>query len=308
MAILFFGGYDRGSKCDPGYEVRAWVMYGGFFVHLCLHYVCRACTVALWPSYDEIELTETSKQQGWRKQSFARHAAINFHGTLVHAVISPLALYVSWRMATSTPASHSVVLPQSAGFPGMDVGATYDFDVELACQLMSDGAMVGTIFGSWALFQMFMWMVGWEKGWVTLLHHTLFLSLSILCQYVWGHGELTAFAVSMELSSPALDLMLVFRAVKGWEAAADAFGAVFALTFLLCRPLLFGFGLWRSLSFWTRPPPQAEHVEPPKMLLLKIIHVVYLLGWILQLVWAVGIVKKLRRKVGVLLGGKKKSA
>eukprot|EP00658_Telonema_sp_P-2_P030047 TRINITY_DN22764_c0_g1_i1.p1 TRINITY_DN22764_c0_g1~~TRINITY_DN22764_c0_g1_i1.p1 ORF type:complete len:205 (-),score=31.42 TRINITY_DN22764_c0_g1_i1:295-909(-) len=182
----------------------------------------------------------------------------------------------------------------------------FDLDLELLCEIWSHGVMLGTIFQSFSLYQMAIWLVGWEKGMDTFVHHAIFLSLSFLCPYVWGYSELTTFALCMELSTPALNMVLIFRSLQGWELMSDSFGALFAIQFLICRPLLFGLGLWRSAHFWRDPPPQAGHIEAQRMTMLAAINIIFALGWILQVVWAVGITRKLLRKLHALIGGSKK--
>ena len=82
------------------------------------------------------------------------------------------------------------------------------------------------------------------------IHHLLFFLITVVAPLHCICGELTLFANAMEISTPVLNVMLVFRNVEGADGIATAAGVLFALLFYFARVFLFGWGLWRSLSFW----------------------------------------------------------
>ena len=61
------------------------------------------------------------------------------------------------------------------------------------------------------------WFNGWEDGWTDLVHHSIFLSISVLsanANFIVG-----AASLAMEMSSPALNLHLVCVVAAAYMSA-----------------------------------------------------------------------------------------
>ena len=82
-------------------------------------------------------------------------------------------------------------------------------------------------------------------------HHFMFAGISFFTPYLGVLPELTLFAITMETSTPALEIMSTLRRVEGAnKTVLAATQSVFAALFILTRVLLFGYGLLRSMLFW----------------------------------------------------------
>jgi hypothetical protein len=104
------------------------------------------------------------------------------------------------------------------------------------------------------------------------------------------------FALATECSTPFLSAMLTFRRIEGWPLAVNITSFLFATTFVLTRPLMFGaavlYNLYlRVVIMDVSTISWLDRSVMDGMLLL------YVAGWVLQLVWAQSIVPKCAREL-----------
>jgi len=274
MAILFFGGYDPNSKCD--WEYREAARYGTLVFWTVSHVLIRAALSRYWTSF---QLTDFCVSRGQTRSQFILKATNSVQAGINCLLLGPAALYISYTWSSSIPVSEGIVL--------VNVNETN-------CEYWAAGAFCGTLFGGWAMYQILQLLVGWEEGNVVLVvHHIAFTTLGLAIPYYWVLPELTTFAVSMELSGPFLELMLIFRELKGHESLTSAASLTFGICFLVVRVFYFGYGLLRSLSFWHQPPQEAIDALGDRVPAVMAMQGFYVLGYCIQLIWARTITQKL---------------
>ena len=141
-------------------------------------------------------------------------------------------------------------------------------------------------------------LAGWDKGVDLWIHHLVCVALAYCVPYFMVLWEMTAFALCMEISTPVLLLMLTLRKLDGFETAVACLSAVFAGIFMLVRPLLYGYGVARSLTFWLPKSAAAEATLAAvraRWLGLATMQALFVALWVLQAYWAVGIGRKVSR-------------
>jgi len=177
-----------------------------------------------------------------------------------------------------------------------------------SCEIALWLCTLGAIFGAWTVYQFSWLMLGWQSGLENYVHHTLFCVVSVLNPYSFCVFEATLFALAMEISSPALSTMLIFRQVRGtivtrfgsldYSQIETGAALIFMPLFLISRVFMFGYALWRSLQVWVVRPGIVLSTLGERTTFVCCVQGVYLAGWGLQLFWARVIVKKFLRKFG----------
>ena len=240
MGILGFGGWS--SPCDYDDVTKMNVILSLFACHMVCHWPLRAL-VASW----DLQLTERAKKKISRA-SFHRETAQSVYGFCFHSIIGPAAGYYACSAASRTPTP---------------LWPAFDSMAQDGCEPSKQANLLGAAFTSWALFQIVWILLGWEKGLDNYIHHFLFLVITFVRAPATRHtpaprrpthsrpprqmapyfnicGELVLFAITMEVSTPALNVMLTTRQLVGKEGLSDAAGAVFALLFFASRVGFFG--------------------------------------------------------------------
>ena len=111
------------------------------------------------------------------------------------------------------------------------------------------------------------------------VHHFMFACISFYTPYLGVLPELTLFALAMETSTPALEMMSIARCVEGFNGKAlNLIKSVFALSFILSRVVLFGYGLFRSLLFWRDAEEQQFYGLADRVYGLIILQVCFMSG------------------------------
>lgn len=274
MGVL---GYGWQTPCDVDDALKARIIGGLLAYHLVSHWLIHR---VLCRHRHRIVLTARTLRDGVCLESFLRDAAYNLQGVLLHSVQGPLSAHAAWRAVASSPAVPVWPAQDLAHAPGCEAGVHAN--------------VMGAVFTSWALFQV-LWMVaGCERGVDMYIHHTLFLLATIVGPYYNICPELILFTLAMECSTAPLNAMLVTRSLQGWEGVAEAIAPLFAVSFLLFRVVLFGWGLWRSLAFWWAPPSAAGSVGDLRGRLGAVagLHALLAGAFVLQLFWARVLVAK----------------
>ena len=108
---------------------------------------------------------------------------------------------------------------------------------------------------------------------------------------------LRLFVSTHKISTPALLIMLTARRVKGWESVTIVSSRVFAVLFFASRVFFFGYAWLRSVYVWIENPTafSSNGAETTPRWVYIAIHILFGLGWALQLFWAVEISKKCLR-------------
>ena len=270
MGIYGLGGYS--SPCGFTDVFKAQCVIALLALHVSSHWALRPAVRAASSSVVLVA--------GAARSTFVRDTALNAYAFVFHSILGPFAAYCACEAVLSTPTPPSPVAESLA-----DVGP---------CVAEARANIVGVLYTSWSLFQMVWIVLGWESGIDNYIHHVVFLSVSLVGFYFNVAGELFLFAGAMEVSTPPLNVMLTAQQVEGSgsAAAADKAGAVFVLLFFTSRVAGFGYGLWRSLSFWWAGSPVADLSGREGAAAL--LHVLFGAGWIVQLFWARVVLGKLR--------------
>ena len=285
-------GYKGTDSCPLDPWVGETLRYSVFFGSILLHYLVLH---PLWRNgWTDFTMTEKSLKS-WDRPGFIRQVSLCCQSTMLHAVLGPVSIYYAYTWASTTTVEQGVVL-----FSGITAES---------CPMWTVGVNIGSIFGGWSMFQCVWLVMGWEVGGAAMwVHHIMFAGLSFGCPYLSVLPELTIFAISMEMSTPFLEPMLMLRSVHGYEKQVDVVQALFAVVFIFVRVFFYGYGLFRSLTFWWVAPEAALlAVEDRKTvtitlqvcdcslfgcLILSFLQVIFTLGYIMQLLWARTIVNK----------------
>jgi len=267
--------WDRGAEATVMVFMIPWV---GVLLHFGLHYILRGIVRHCWTNF---ELTEQTESLGVTRETFPREAAIEIHSFIFNCFLGPTALYVAIQ-CSDAPEDQTMAL-----YPGSN---------EVACTCYSQSLVVGRGFISLGLYQVLSLILGWERGWDVYFHHILFCFLSFAITQLEALYVLGMFGVAMEISTPALCVVLLFRSVKGHTLLVTLAGYFFALLFLSTRVVLFGWALWRSLSFWNLDSAaQAATLVAlgeNKQMIIVFLQALFGVGYLLQVVWARQIVAK----------------
>jgi hypothetical protein len=233
---------------------------------------------ARWTSF---QLTDESRRSGETRAGFPRRAALNLVGGCYNVMLAFMALPAAVRfMADHEAASGVMIVPDS------DVAETRLEDV---------AQDVGHLYMAYIVHQCVCCLLRWEKTSVdTVVHHVIFLALSGLLTHYHFMPELATVLISMEVSTPPLLAMLLFRRVRGHARLVGVLSVAFGILFFLARILLFTAGLLRSLSLWVTRPAVYMNDEAgyPPTWTFMCVHVCCLAGLALQYVWGVGLLRK----------------
>lgn len=283
MGILFLGGYEDAS-CDD-MLTREYGRYGTLIFWVLTHHLSCSLFGRCFP---DLALKKQSLARGQTKEGFVLQAGAKVQSMLMQAVLAPIAIYISYGSATAVSVNETITLHAGTSAVG--------------CEYWKQGALIGSIFGGWVLYQIVQLSMGWETGnAVTWAHHLLFFALSIAVPYYLVLPELTIFAVAMEISTPFLDIMLTSREMEGYNTVTTISTVLFALSFLVTRVGYFGYGLYRSLSFWQVASPEALAAVSDRINVVMTLQALFVGGYLLQLFWARQIVGKL---MGIVMGKK----
>ena len=166
--------------------------------------------------------------------------------------------------------------------------------------LVNYQGIMGEIFMGYAFYITIMWVAGWEEGFDKIVHHIVFLFLSLVLAGNFAYPRLAAFAISMEASTIFLDVNMM----SGWYPKLKIvhllFGVLFILSFIALRIFFFGYGMFIALKGFAENPTAAPIPVPLSALVLFL----FSGGWVLQVYWTQKIVAKVKETLG---GGKKKS-
>jgi len=259
-------GYNPPEICGDtdlwqGERLRYLAFVGSLLVHTLLQSVIRGLGTGF-------KLTDKSREV-WRDEAgFIRELSCSIISGVYMTILGPAGIYYATVAALGTSSADGVIL--------------HDGSSGLTCRVAEVATALGSFFGGNAMFQCFSLLMGWEKGGIAMwIHHISFTVLGFACPYGYIFYELTLFALAMETSTPVLQLMLMLRAVQGNEAIVGSLGSIFALLFFLTRILFFGFGIFRSLMFWTGAGPTVGD----RLSLAVVVQAFFCGGYVLQLVW-----------------------
>jgi len=236
----------------------------------------------------KLPMSEAAKGRGTSREEFAKNVASCIVAITTHLYLGPTALMLSFRyQAGGYPAALSAFLQPAPPVEALE-------NDRLCCQ-------VGELFTGNILYQVIFWLLRWETGFDTLLHHIGFFVAGYLILDLTVFGKLSAGAMSMEVSSVFLSLHLMFRQIDGKLCAlvSEAAAAVFALSFILVRIFWYGFIVIDfNYNFWMEPFKLTSDMVVPKAYCACF---VFSLGWVLQLYWSQMVVTKAAKAAKAML-------
>jgi len=298
-------GYGLPNVCDesaswPGTEELtyrcAYILWGGLLLLFITHFIIRAILRTHWTSFT---LSEMSIKAGVTREANLCDATREIQSIILSSVLGPAGAYLTWRSFSlfDNPALDTILLhPESSAE---------------SCDMVLYVCTLGATFGAWSLYQFSWLLLGWQSGLENYVHHTVFSLVSFLNPYNFVLIEATLAALAMEISSPALSTMLIFRQVRGsiktplglleYSQIETVAALVFMPLFLIARVFVFGYAMWRCMQVWVLQPPlvmTALGDGSYSAEVLCIQQALYLGGFGLQLFWAQLIVSKFMRKFG----------
>eukprot|EP00756_Hemistasia_phaeocysticola_P056906 Hpha_TRINITY_DN33550_c0_g1::TRINITY_DN33550_c0_g1_i1::g.171131::m.171131 len=243
---------------------------------------CRSKDISMIAVLPETEQNE-------EKEFVAKFSALGLIGGPFWAVLGPLtmalAIYMEMTFSYNDPKNFQ-----------NDIAMFDEFDL----RVHNFAALIGELFLGYTMYMTVMLFMGWDKGVDTLIHHIAFITLA---WFQVGYGvfvRVGLWAMSMELSTPALYVHLVYRQIEGETASklSSCSAIVFGLLFILVRIIGFGYGVITAAvstitHFDTVLPDKPDAI--PKELGLFILLLMFG-GWALQLYWATFIFGKLFKK------------
>ncbi|CAE7613369.1 CLPB [Symbiodinium necroappetens] len=251
----------------------------------CVYALCvKAAIAKLSPP-----MSEAAKSKGTLRDQLSKDIASCIVAITTHTFLGPMALYLSISYnAAGYPASLSPFL--------LEQPRPFDVTRELWC------CRVGEMFTGNILYQLIFWLLRWETGIEMLLHHIGFFVAGYLILDLTCFGKLASGAMSMEVSSVFLSVHLMTRQIDGKRCAlvSDLAAAVFALTFLGIRIFWYGYVVAEFNYTWFL---EAEKF-PPNISMVKAsaAHLIFTLGWVLQLYWSKLVVSKVWRAARAMMG------
>ncbi|KAJ9439622.1 hypothetical protein DIPPA_23236 [Diplonema papillatum] len=268
---------------------------------------------------------ENQGVRGWDYLAYTAPAFCLALFVAVHAVRFLLASFSTWRVKPGvglTPAeAHKQIAFCTVGIvlhlylgPAAIVGVLRSEDMPWAVQVgnrdaiaaapqgqrdvLNTQAILGEMFTGYAAYITIMWSLGWEKGFDKLVHHIAFLCLAVLLAGTYSFHVLSSYAISMELSTPFLNLSIVSGWLEGHNRLAMLFGLLFIVTFIGVRIFFFGSGLYAAL---TQYATGGWVVVPLPAAVAHGVVALYCGGWLLQVYW----LRPIFAKIAEVAGGKK---
>ncbi|CAE7030130.1 CLPB [Symbiodinium natans] len=234
-------------------------------------------------------MSEAAKSKGILRDQLSRDIASCIVAITTHTFLGPMALYLSLSYhAAGNPASLACFL--------LEPPRPVDVTRELWC------CRIGEMFTGNILYQSIFWLLRWETGIEMLLHHIGFFVAGYLILDLTCFGKLASAAMSMEVSSVFLSVHLMTRQIDGRRCAliSDLAAAVFALTFLGIRIFWYGYVVAEFNYFWFLEPEKLpQNLSPVKT---SMAHLIFTLGWFLQLYWSKLVVSKVWRAARGMMG------
>ena len=272
--LAYYVGFsdDMEATCDQPLLMR--VGFSGCLVaaYWMFAIVARSVMKSRWTTF---QLTQRCKDAGETSETFLKQAALNLVSFCVNCILGPLTLWgaLAHVSRSSVPS-----------FYGTREGIE-------SCATMYTASTVGCLFLSYATFQTLALLVGWEKPAIaTYVHHIIFFLLAVMGTYYNLGGEIGLFAMAQEASTPPLMVMLTFRRLVGHERTVGISSKVFAIIFMIVRPVLFTFAWWRSVArpFLLGDAEVYDRIvqENRPHIALRVMLALYTLGLILQWFWA----------------------
>lgn len=239
-----------------------------------------------------LRLSDAAKKAGTKEDAFCCEAAQCMVAITSHILLGPLALVLAARYCLG---------------PGeIGLGSTFDDNPDAWLRRMDRlSLMCGEVFAGNMMYQLLFWLLRWETGVDTLMHHIGFLIASVLVLTATAFNQLAMSAISMEVSSPFLSLHVLFRQLDGSRCAriSDLAAMAFSVVFVVVRIVFYGWNVAHFLCIvWSRRG-QLFHPEvkvfAPGVAHTVAILVVFTAGWVLQLFWMQRVISKalkLRRR------------
>ena len=299
MAIYYLGGYRPDNACDYGEGFRAMIRLGTLLASFCIHWIVHGF-VQWWNP--PLRLTALSVEKGYTPSSIYRIGALYVQEAVFFIVLGLWAAKNSFLAAQNDPIVEKITFFREDGHTRLS-------DVE--CGIIMDVGILGSLFGGNLIFQCCTCCLGWEGpevGMSEFVHHSLFMVLTIVLPYFYILGEVTTFAVAMELSTPVLLAVLFFEKLEGFDVLKIFLKILFLVLFTLVRPIWFGYGIYRSLQFWSLEDVAVENRKASDIRLVQGTQLLFFLAWVLQLVWLISIVRKAQRAAGKLCTNRDKQA
>ena len=210
-------------------------------------------------------------------------------GSLFHMYLGPAALFAAWN---------AMDMPYAEGAGNREALAASKVWIDTANSM----SVLGELFTGYAVYIMIMWVLGWEeRGKDKLVHHCVFLFLGLCLSTHFALPKLSVFAISMELSTPFLNLSIIFGWFnKKWcKVMHLVMGVLFIVLFFAVRIFFFGYALFTTLAEFHADPS----VVPLPFPLACFVLFLYSGGWGIQVYWTKAIFAKMADVFG--LGGKK---
>lgn len=178
-----------------------------------------------------LALSEAAKKKGQKRETFLREAAGAVVSFLYHGVAGPYSAYMTYRLLRTVPSfsSPQLIMRDDASPRGSEINL-----------LMNDLMYLSEIFVGYMISLVYFWIIRWETGVVQLIHHLTFLLVSILsANYFFLVGIVS---LSMEISSPFLNVHLIFRNIAGptAESISTSSTKIFAVLFFIFRIIGYG--------------------------------------------------------------------
>jgi len=239
-------------------------------------------------------LNQEAKKRPVSREQFCRDAAQCVVAITSHLFGGPFALWLALTYHTGPRDRTITCFPASGAAPD-------PFCLRLDTYSMFVGeAMTANFF-----YQLLFWLLRWERGLDTLLHHLGFAAAGVLTLKTCLYAKLATTAMAMEISSPFLSLHVLFRQLEGKQCQliSSTASLIFSLLFVVVRVLLYGYTVleFMYLYFMRRDLFPPNPPTPPMAIL-----VVYTLGWVLQMFWFVSILSKSLKTLRSLLKPSKK--
>jgi len=236
---------------------------------------------------EKLPFSDGAVQRRVTREVYIKECAQYVTCVIMTLVLAPAGIYYAYLFETS--ASRELGIGDPAGFVGPEGHAI------MWINIYKHTAVLGETFAGYMLFLIVFWCLGWEKGLIPLVHHTMFFTIAV---YLLSHmvlPKIALLALTMEMSSLPLAVHNFSRQLNGWEITAKWSGAIFAIMFLFFRMLLFGYGSLDLLYSWVFHFGMFENLPTLPSAGAHLGVGLYQLALMLQLYWGIGIVGKVVR-------------
>eukprot|EP01064_Diplonema_japonicum_P024175 TRINITY_DN3467_c0_g2_i1.p1 TRINITY_DN3467_c0_g2~~TRINITY_DN3467_c0_g2_i1.p1 ORF type:complete len:293 (+),score=25.19 TRINITY_DN3467_c0_g2_i1:35-880(+) len=272
MSQMLLVEHERGGKTGTLYSTLIGVAL-----------VLGVLTLLVKNMIPKLKLNEEALKRKETEESVRRFTATAVVGCLFNTILGPSAAIMATYISMTYDRTDHM------RFAFTDSAYTED---PFTQRLYYTIVLIGELFGGYTIHQTVFWIIGWDKGLDTILHHIGFLTVTFIVVPTGAYIQLGLWAIAMEISTPPLMYYLSTRQLYPARVSTDVAAYLFSFLFIVFRVVIFSyvylstlFTLWSHPSLFPTTLSTTSHCAVLSLLGL---------GLVLQLYWSKAIFVKLK--------------